>query len=292
MKIQSLSIDVPCKSGKCVNGCPFCCSRMHTQKYNPLMLNNDTLAYGEKMFKRRLEFTKDEGCNNVILTGEIEPMQNLNFLRTFGHINWTLKNPFHWIEIQTTGFNCNESTLIVLQDAVGVSTISLSIVDPFDSELNHMTMGLPDNTMNLFGLCSLIKTLGFNLRISLNLTQLIDKYTPAQIFTQLKDELGADQVTFRKLYKGRASCPENDWIDEYGMSKGDYDDIVTYIKSNGRRLERLPFGATKYACKGLTTVVDDDCMSEADDKEELKYLILRPDCKLYTKWDLKESLLF
>lgn len=27
-------------------------------------------------------------------------------------------------------------------------------------------------------------------------------------------------------------------------------------------------------------------------KEELKYVILRPDCKLYSKWDDKGSLIF
>ena len=291
MKVQSLSIDVPHKSGRCVNTCPFCCSMMHTQKYPSLMLNDDTCAYGEKMFKRRLEFTKDEGCNNVILTGELEPMQNMNFLKTFGHINWTLKNPFHWIEIQTSGFNCNEHTLTVLRDAVGVSTISLSVVNPFDSCENKRIMGLK-NTMDLFALCKLIKEMGFNLRISLNMTNIIEHINIDTLFAHLKEKMFADQVTFRQLYQAPVACVQNDWIEQNKLSDKAYNKLNERIKYHGRKLERLPFGAYKYACKGLTTVVDGDCMATADDKEELKYLILRPDCKLYTKWDLKESLLF
>ena len=58
-----------------------------------------------------------------------------------------------------------------------------------------------------------------------------------------------------------------------------------------RSLERLPFGALRYSVDGISTVVDDDCMNQ-EVKDTLKYLILRPDCKLYTKWDDAGSLLF
>lgn len=40
---------------------------------------------------------------------------------------------------------------------------------------------------------------------------------------------------------------------------------------------------------GLTVVVDDDCMSEQE-SEVIRYLILRSDCNIYTKWDSKASL--
>ena len=293
MKVQSLSIDVPTNKGICVNKCPFCCSRTHVGKYESLLLDDTKLAYGEKMFKRRLEFAKDEGVNNVILTGEIEPMQNMQYLKTFGHINWTLDNPFHWIEIQTTGYGLNEKSLTVLSDAVGVSTISLSVVDPFSSENNKKIVGLPQSTPELPDLTKLIKEMGFNLRISLNLTKHIEYVSFATLFTHLKETLHADQVTMRKLYISPNNTEEDTWININQMEKGRYQELKAYIESNGRPLELLPFGARKYACDGLTTVIDDDCMaSKITDKEDLKYLILRPNCKLYTRWDLKESLLF
>ena len=46
---------------------------------------------------------------------------------------------------------------------------------------------------------------------------------------------------------------------------------------------------------GISTVVDDNCMDDATKREEsdsYKYLILRPNCKLYSHWDDKGSLIF
>ena len=64
-----------------------------------------------------------------------------------------------------------------------------------------------------------------------------------------------------------------------------------WIITNGNKLERLPFGAIRYSVDGISTIVDDDCMSK-ENEEAIKYLILRPNCKLYTRWDDKGSLLF
>lgn len=293
MIVQSLSIDVPCKSGKCVNKCPFCCSRMHNQKYEPIMLNLAKKAYADKQMRSRLEFTKDEGCNNIILTGEIDPMQNVEFLNDFAKINWSLPRPFRWIEIQTSGYKLNPETLIFLRDVVGVKTISLSVVNPFDSKLNMDVVGLsPKTTMDLFKLCVLIKQMGFTLRISLNLTNIIEHVSFDTLFAHLKDRLHADQVTFRKLYLSSRECDENEWIKKHKLSDDKFNNLLEYIFGYGRRLERLSFGAMKYAVHGMSTVVDSDCMSTADDKNELKYLILRPDCKLYSKWDEPASLVF
>ena len=46
-----------------------------------------------------------------------------------------------------------------------------------------------------------------------------------------------------------------------------------------------------YDIDEMSMVVDDDCMS-GEVKEDVKYLILQPNCKLYTKWDDRGSLLF
>jgi len=47
----------------------------------------------------------------------------------------------------------------------------------------------------------------------------------------------------------------------------------------------------KYSVDGMSTVLDEDCMN-TEAKEELKYVILRPNCKLYSKWDDTASLIF
>ena len=66
------------------------------------------------------------------------------------------------------------------------------------------------------------------------------------------------------------------------------------MKNNGVPIGRLPYGATKYSLNGLSVVIDDDCMGKNNHNQEnnYKYLILHPDCKLYSSWDDPASLIF
>ena len=75
------------------------------------------------------------------------------------------------------------------------------------------------------------------------------------------------------------------------MPRAIIDEYNNYVKTNGRKLDVLEFGQIRYDVNGISVVIDDDCMSTVP-KEELKYLVLRPNCKLYSKWDSKASLLF
>lgn len=109
------------------------------------------------------------------------------------------------------------------------------------------------------------------------------------IFKKAAD-LGANQVTFRVLYAD-GETPQAKWIADHKAGGHAIGEIRKYIEIMGRPLERLAFGQIRYDVHGLSTVLDDDCMS-TEAKEELKYLILRPNCKLYTKWDSTASLLF
>ena len=66
-----------------------------------------------------------------------------------------------------------------------------------------------------------------------------------------------------------------------------------YVIEHGAKLGVLPYGATKYSIMGMTVVIDMDCMSkEEQTRERYKYLILQPNCKLYSRWDDKASLIF
>ena len=73
-------------------------------------------------------------------------------------------------------------------------------------------------------------------------------------------------------------------------------EIDLYIRSEGNQLERLSFGAIRYSVNGISCVVDDNCMGKTVEvkevKEDIKYFILRPNCKLYTRWDDSGSLWF
>lgn len=309
MKVQSLSVVVP---GGCPNKCKFCVSQLHPAENieNQIEKNKRFVELYEKDYMHRLSFARDNGCNTVMLTGDGEPIMNPVFLEKFAWMNASIKNPFVWIELQTSGIGLNDEKLRWLRNKVGVSTISLSLANVYDSKKNAEIVNFPSGKeIDIDHLCSEIKRYDFNLRLSLNLTSeyekaydLIDKkgvFFPVpvsnnetkKIFLRCK-ELGADQVTFRKLYSGKEDNEVNKWIKGNAADDRLFVVINTYIERNGHRLEVLPFGAVRYSVHGMSCLVDSDCMSTAGDKDVVKYMILRPNCKLYTKWDDNGSLLF
>jgi len=310
MKIQSLSIHVP--TNGCVNNCKFCVSRMHESPFENRM--DMLIPYENKLpleaeiahedYLRRLRFCKNNGVNTVIFTGDGEPMQNKKFLTWFAQVNESIG--FEWLELQTSGNmlvlnRSNEATydtsnLHFLKRFVGVSTISLSVSNIFDDENNWYVQNTPErHRVPLSNLCGIIKTHHFNLRISMNMTDVYENYAPSDIFFKLK-QLGADQVTFRKLYKSEDTISEqNAWIEANGFDEKLFTEIQEGVVKEGTFLGVLPFGAEKYSINKITTVVDNNCMDKPRERVEpdtYKYLILRPNCKLYSSWDDNGSLIF
>ena len=292
MEIQSLSIVVPTKN-RCVNNCKFCVSRTHTNEYsdklsNCLKKNSDSIEY--KDFYNRLQYSRDNGCNVVILTGTGEPTQNFKFLKFFFEVNSKLRKPFVNIEIQTTGVLLNEDKLNMLRK-LGVTTISLSISNIFNNLINlDIIQCKQRNKFDLFEIIKLIKKCDFNLRFSLNLINYYDNYTVDDVLKRCKD-LGADQVTFRKLYKSKNNTNIDIWI-ENNKSITFYNKIKQYIIEKGEYLGKLPFGALQYNIFDMSVVVDSDCMNEEIKDGVFKFFILRENCRLYSKWDTKASLVF
>ena len=298
MKIQSLSIVVPTR--KCVNNCPFCVSKTHDNDYDNLQ--KDPLF--ERDYKERLEYARDNGTNTIILTGTAEALQNKPFLEKFAKWNSELSKPFYVIELQTTAVYLDDKTLKWLREDIGVKTISLSVSDLFDNENNLKIIGVHEKLrFDLDEITKKIKSFGFNLRISLNILDNIKNkeiFFPGTgtiwnyntIFGRLK-RLGADQVTFRQLWTSNNNTQIDAWIkDNTNLSKSFFYQLTNFIKKHGRYLSKLPFGAEQYSIDEVSVVVDDDCMSDKSIKEEMKYLILRENGKLYFKWDDKGSLIF
>ena len=288
MKIQSLSVVVPVE--RCINNCKFCVSQMRDETYqNHLDYNKPFYDLYQKDYLKRLEFARDNGCNTVMLTGNGEPQQNRAFLEKFGILNSMMERPFRWIEMQTTGTLLDDGYLRFLRNHVGVSTISLSL-SSFSNEENAAicSMKIP---IDIGSLCREIKRYDFNLRLSINLTKSFERLSPAEIVFCAKDKFQADQITFRVLYTSGLDTPQDEWIGEHAADDKYISDIKSFILANGKPLGTLEFGATKYSVNGLSTVLDDDCMAQKV-KDEYKYLILRPNCKLYSKWDDAASLIF
>lgn len=287
MNIQSLSVVVPNK--KCINDCKFCVSKMHANKYqNNMDISNCNYHMAIEDYIKRLEFARDNGCNTIILTGSSEPQQNKNFLATFGLINKNLKNPFKIIEIQTTGTLLDNNYIKFLKNHVKVTSISIS-VSSFNDIENKNIIGMKCE-FNLKDLCKIAKDNGLNLRLSLNLNNTFNRYTAHELFMECK-KLGADQVTLRKLYSSSNETEQGKWIKENIYPEDKFKDLINYIKTNGLAMERLEFYKTRYNVMDMSTVVDEDSMNK-ELADVYKYLILREDCKLYTKWDTNASLIF
>lgn len=293
MKVQSLSVVVP--NQKCVNNCAFCVSKMSCDTYKNQM--DDNLPFFDlymKDYLKRLEFSRHNGCNTVMLTGNSEPQQNRKFLTYFGMFMQMMRDPFQWIEMQTTGTLIDQNYLRFLRNHVGVNLISLSVSSLDDAANNSIIRTVPNGYIELEKLCSEIKRYDFSLRLSLNLTFDFTKYgdCPSDLFERCR-LLGADQVTLRVLYNSGLDTEQDRWLCTNTITEQAARNIANYVKSEGVVLGVLPHGAVKYSLSGLCVVIDEDCMDKAEKLgEDYKYLILQPDCKLYSQWDDKSSLIF
>jgi len=299
MKIQSMSIVVP--NNACINKCKFCVSRLNQHEYENLITGKKGRLIHSEDYQLRMQYARDNNCNNVMLTGTSEPQQNKRFLQQFATYNKNLTSPFKSIEMQTTGTLLDEHYLEMLRKDVRVTTISLSM-SSIDDSINCAYNGTPLNLkVNLRSLASMIKQQGFNLRLSLNLTDYFNKYYDEDFYVQIdkldilfdifKNEFGADQITFRELYHNGEAKEQNEWIHNHSAHPQFIKNIKQYIIDKGKPLEDLEFGLKKYSINEMGTVIDNDCMSQ-ESSDVYRYLILRPNCKLYSKWDDKGSLIF
>ena len=293
MEIQSLSIVVPTKG--CVCKCKTCVSRIHGHEehyQNTIEQSVDeTTWYFKEEYRRRLEFARDNGCNTMVLTGAPgESLQNMDFLKKLTQWNQTLRKPFYWIELQTTGVMLNDLNFEQLR-IMGVSTISLSNFNIFNDNENFDIIGAnPVLRYDVTSLCHHIKKLGFNLRLCVNMMDCYNSVPAEKIFDKLV-ELNVDQVTFRRLYTSDAPSDINDYICAHRIYPNELKRITEHIESKGKPLEILPFGAQKFSYRGMSMVVDNDCMA-TQSSQVIRYLILRENCKLYSRWDDQGSLIF
>lgn len=309
--IQSLSIITPPKKGEgCLNNCKFGVCFQCINKYENRIQNSKpelTISAWED-YINRLEIVRGQNTDTVIITGDIEPMGNEDFLSWFGFINKkVLSSPFKIIELQTAGNNLTENVLKWLKRTIGVTTISLSL-SSFSNKLNaEITRN--KTPIDIKATCELIKKFGINLRLSLNmntegfpLTQeekeeseryaIFDSFTPhfkvissvGKYYIENALYLDADQLTIRKLYQDESDSKPAKWVREYGYKFNDITAVEQYIKNNSNKLGILPYGAELYSYKGMSIAIDNDCMAK-DSGKDIKYLVLGPDCKLYRDWE-------
>jgi hypothetical protein len=293
MNIQTISIVVPTKG--CVNKCKFCVSRMHDNPYE------DT-PFDSFQIKKRIKWAVMNNVNTCILTGTGEALQNKKFLKNIADLLFEMNHPFPNIELQTSGvfLLSQDYDYISLLQMLGVNTVSISVSDIFDDKNNMDIIGTPERLkFKLSELTSFLKSKGMNIRLSLNMTSAFEHSEdshlsplslPIQILSQCK-KLGADQITFRKLFESGDESDQSVWVRKNKCSNKTVDYISEYIKCTGTSLYQLPFGSMVYSIMNMSTVIDDNCMNK-DSFQSLKYVILREDGKLYSQWDDNGSLIF
>ena len=278
-------------------------------------------SFSTTKIKKRIKFAVNNGVNTCIITGSGEALQNTKFLRSLVDIFNEMDHPFPNVELQTSGVLLQKEGYtsygwsvgkpwekypnIELLRALRVNTISLSVSDIFDSANNWDIIGSPPNYRSpLTRLCKFIKDMGFNLRLSLNMTNVYDKQSPEDILGRCKG-LGADQITFRKLYHSDDDSEQTKWVKENACNDNVISGLHFYIGGetrptgkttftghpHGKPLYRLPFGAMVYSYNGMSIAIDDNCMSK-NETTQLKYVILRENGKLYCQWDDEGSLIF
>lgn len=299
MNIQSLSVCVPAL--KCINDCKFCCSKMHTSDYEDRFSDLNTFSDYIKDLRKRMEYARQNGCNTCMLTGNNEPQQNKEFLKVFSQVNESLDNPFLNIEIQTSGAFVTPYMLEFLKNSIGVTTVAISVACLDDDEKNIELTGNADKNLNLKNLCKEIKKRNMNLRICLNMNDYIlnnytnkDKKSKRERIIDICKELEADQITFRALWSPDKYSVQGRWIND-NVTERTYSLIESLkedIKKNGKYLDTLEYGSDRYDYYDFSVVIDEDSMSKGENKQAVKYLILRPNGHLYSKWDSKASLIF
>lgn len=292
MSIQSLSIAVP---AGCANECHFCVSKLHTNNSYPNLFGKPTPSVYQAEYMKRLLFARDHNCKTLIYTGTGEPLANPDFINSIASWNRQLPSPFEQIELQTSGLYLDSQILSWLKQSIAVRTISLSLSSIWSSKDNAYYNRTPQKLqVNVERVAELIKQFDFQLRLSLNLTDHFSHSDPEELFARAKI-LGADQVTFRHLYRlhnpqGQKAKTINDWITKHACNSNTLQAIKSYVQSRGTLLDHMIYGAERYCVDGISTVIDNDSMGKKA-PYKIKYLVLRPNAKAYSSWDNPESLI-
>lgn len=304
MEIQSLSICCPSLTG-CINNCKTCTARQHDNPYKDKYdaTRVECFEYWEDV-KKRMIYAQKQGCQTVMLTGSNEPQQNRRWLETLYYVMQSLPEKFVNIEMQTTGALLDYDYITYLK-RFGVTTIAVSAFNIYDDKVNRDIEENVDKGLNLEALCRRITSMGITLRLCLNVTDYISESIRTINITSTFDfrsevtdllnrchKLGADQVTFRKMWSAPGT-PEAEWIannckfDDYVI-----DAINKEVMNHGTLICKLPYGASRYDFRGFSIVVDTDSMAKDENNLATKYYIIREDGKMYSSWDSKASIVF
>ncbi len=174
---MNLQVCVPYE--KCVFNCPMCVAKGHEHNYKfENVYANDKALYVERL----IEVIVNEQIDNIIITGECDPTQNMRFVKEMIAFGKLYKTP---TELQTHNYHINT------QELCGLNVLSYSITNVKAYLKSHR----------------FAKINGTN-RLVILLTKEFSFLNKDNF-----DNMGFDQITFKTLQHGEDESI-NKWIDE------------------------------------------------------------------------------
>ncbi len=254
MNEVNLQVSVP-KFHTCVNSCPFCVVKTHI-KFDKHALN--PIHWAEQL---HLYLTAHEGIERVIITGENEPLQQVEYVIEAIKVAWRHKKI---IEFITTGEDfINYSKYGKFGDVIElIDVLSLS------------TLGTPEldtKYMNRSGASFFRVASYFMARVPKAIVRYTILETDLITYDDFLNIISDDpqmQFTFKQL---QGDLP---WIKEHSNKSLSYELLKRFDwEQHGMfRIVHWPDMADIY--------IDYDCQNS-----EGRYLIFRGDGKVYDSWD-------
>ncbi len=272
MTYKTLVVEVP--GNVCAGKCCFCCVD-RDKIIEPKKIKH--LSEFMKIYSPRMNYAKDLGCDTMLISGNIEPMQVEDFIADVLHTNKE-KSSFWKIELQTSGYKLKDHLNSIFLDQI--HTISLSI-SSFDFHENERITGFKLDH-------GVIKDISrnYNLRLSINLTRQVADFIKRNgvdgLFKQCK-ALGARQIVIRQLDSYEKTKNDSFIMQEREYAEDKLWEIEKVLFNYGKKIGKYR------SIDGMSVFIDDDCLNK-NNKD--RRLILRQDGKLYTSWDNPASLIF
>lgn len=283
-RIKSLSISVP--GAGCINDCKYCVSKMKDD-WKCFGTTDEFLT--SSVIENSIREAIDNGAKSVIITGTIEPLQNMEFVHRVCKAFKRIDPPTVSLEIQTSlCYGAMTIPYIKKLAEWGVDTLAVSI-SSIDNEKNWEISGIsPNRYSNIYYDLKYAKSLGMNTRVCINLSK--ETFVDRPDVDPITGTIGpickfigyADQITLRRLYHDNSDTPQANWIKE-----NEFDDVWWDEAKNHLAKELYKIGEIDYynEINNLYIRVDEDCMGKQD---ESRYWVLRPDGHIYLGWDATE----
>jgi sulfatase maturation enzyme AslB (radical SAM superfamily) len=282
--IKSLSISVPATG--CINDCKYCVSKMKDD-WKGFGTTDEFLS--STVIKDSIQKAIDNGVKSIIITGTVEPLQNMEFVHRVCKAFKEINPPTVSLEIQTSlCYGAMTIPYIKKLAEWGVDTLAVS-VSALDERANWGISGIsPNRYTNIDEALTYAKNLGMNIRLCINMSKCAfaesndtNSFTPMEILSSIiyRAWKSANQITIRRLYHNNSDTPQANWIKENEFDEEFWVELKEVLSDMYIKIGEIDWYDVTH---NLYIRVDEDCMGKQD---ESRYWVLRPDGKLYQGWD-------